>query len=117
MPKMCRVEHCDRPPGGGRKSRQWATLCNTHRHRERRHGDPLQRGILAADLKPHLRHLDKRQKTSPKARLWGLLEARWEALQGRCRGIVAIRAEGVAVPDLKPGAIAAAQAQIAALAA
>lgn len=93
---MCRVSHCVQPPGGGRKSRQWATLCNTHRHRERRHGDPLQQGILAADLKPYLRDLDKRQKGSPNAKLWGLLEARWEALQGRCRGVMASREEGAA---------------------
>ncbi len=92
---MCIVAHCNRPAGGGssRGSRHW-TLCNTHRHRERRHGDVLQKGILAADLKPYLRNLDKRQNASPNAKLWEMLAARWGTVIGRCNGILADRAAG-----------------------
>jgi hypothetical protein len=90
---MCKVAYCNNPPGGGRSSRHW-TLCNTHRHRERRHGDVLQKGILGADLKPYLRNLDKRQNVSPNAKLWGMLAARWGTLIGRCNGILTVRSIG-----------------------
>lgn len=91
---MCRVPHCTRPPGGGRKSAAWATLCNTHRHRERRHGDPLQEPILAAHLTPYLRSLDKRRNVQPNAPIWGFLATRWETLIDQCRGILRSHAGG-----------------------
>ena len=91
---MCRIAHCTKPSAGGRTGAAWATLCNTHRRRERRHGDPLQNPILVSHLAQYLRSLDKRQKAKPNAAIWGMLVARWGSLIDRCHGVMTTYAAG-----------------------
>lgn len=56
---MCRVDGCFKP------ATKFSHLCERHRNVARVHGDPLQRGITKADLKPYLKVIrDYLQKRS-----------------------------------------------------
>lgn len=92
---MCRVIGCLNGPGGGRRAASFTDLCNTHRQRERRHGDANQTPILVKHLRPYLRSLDRRQRANPDAKLWGLLTARWDALVDRCKETLKVSATGI----------------------
>jgi hypothetical protein len=92
---MCRILGCTQDTlAGGRFARRFATLCNAHKSRERRHGDAQQRGILTAYLEPFLRTIDRRRNDTAGAALWGLLEARWAALVGDCQRTLAAAQRG-----------------------
>ncbi len=49
----------------------------------------MQRPIRKQDLTPYVRSLARRQKATATEPIWGLLEARWEALIGHAKGIAA----------------------------
>jgi hypothetical protein len=70
-------------------------MCNTHRHRDRRHGDPLQEPIRVRDIRPYLRSLDKQQKVRPDAPAWALLRDRWDTLIGTERDTLRSHAAGL----------------------
>lgn len=91
---MC-IPSCGRPPGGGTFAASFTTLCDAHRERDRRHGDPLQEGIRAAHLAPFIRALRSRQKLRPDALAWAALERRWEGLVQACRATVKLYEAGV----------------------
>ncbi|GEC31466.1 hypothetical protein N181_01015 [Sinorhizobium fredii USDA 205] len=69
---MCRVDGCFRP------ATKFSHLCERHRNVARVHGDPLQRGITKADLKPYLKairdYLHKR--SGPRAE--AIISRDWE---------------------------------------
>ena len=79
MAVSCRITGCR-----GRASR-FGRLCNAHKSRDRRHGDAGQHGVTAVHLKPYLKVARSRIKKNAQSRLWGQLEARWDALVGYCR--------------------------------
>ena len=93
---MC-VIGCNRPSGGGTFAASFTTLCDAHRERDRRHGDPLQEGIKAPELAPYIRALRSRQKLRPDALAWTALERRWDGLVKACRDIATLYETG------KPG--------------
>ena len=68
---MCRIPGCDKAPGGGRFAGSFTSLCTAHRQRDRRHGDPMQEPIRAAELAPFIRKLGDRKKLRPEAAAWG----------------------------------------------
>ena len=87
---MCRVNGCRRDPHKGRFGSNFASLCNTHHARDRRHGDPMQQPIRATHLAPYIASLKRRQAIRPDAPAWAALEARWRALIQACRDIRSI---------------------------
>ena len=87
---MCRVPGCSSRLGGGRFGASFNTLCNNHRQRDRRHGDPHQMPIRAAHLAPYIKSLQRRQRLRPEAPAWKALDARWLALVEACRGTVKV---------------------------
>ena len=84
----CRVISYAHLPGGGRRC--YGNLCDRHRGRQRRHGDPLQQPIRASHLAPFIRSLDRRQKLRPDAAAWSALMVRWDALLKACHDTLAI---------------------------
>lgn len=91
---MC-IPSCGRPPGGGSFAASFTTLCDAHRERDRRHGDPLQEGIRASALTPFIRALRSRKQLRPDALAWAALERRWEGLVKACRDTVKLYEAGV----------------------
>ena len=92
---MCSVPGCAKRPGGGRMASTFTTLCDRHRLRDRRHGDPMQQPIRATHLAPYIRALKRRQGVRPEAPAWAALEARWTALVQACRDTLATYATGL----------------------
>jgi hypothetical protein len=87
---MCSVPGCVARPGGGKLAASFATLCNHHKCRQRRHGDATQLPIRASHIAPYLASLQRRQKLHPEKPAWGLLGTRWEQLAQACRDIVKV---------------------------
>ena len=85
----CRVSGCRR------RTSRWGAYCNTHKSRDRRHGDPNQQTITAADLKPYLKAVRARIERNEGRPLWPLLDQRWNALLDHCRGYLAMCERGV----------------------
>lgn len=85
---MCRVDGCFRP------ATKFSHLCERHRNVARVHGDPLQRGITKAEVKPYLKAVREYllKRSGPRAeavigRDWERVRATGEAfLEGAKRG-------------------------------
>jgi hypothetical protein len=73
----------------------YAVHCTTHKRTDKRHGDPLQKPILRSDFKPYWRSIERRRIATPKAPIWSLLPARWDALVSHAKGLVADREAGL----------------------
>lgn len=54
MSKSCRVSGCNNPVRSG-----LSTMCESHRQRWRRHGDPLQETISQKDIRPNVRLVER----------------------------------------------------------
>jgi hypothetical protein len=85
--------HC-RVPGCHRRTSRWGAFCNTHKSRDRRHGDPNQETITSALLKPYLSLVKARIERNEGRPLWPLLEDRWKTLLDQCRGYLAMCESG-----------------------
>ena len=85
----CRVQGCQQ------RCSRWGTYCNTHKSRNRRHGDPNQQTITTSDLKPHLSATRARIDRNQGQPLWPLLEDRWATLLDHCRSYLAMCERGV----------------------
>lgn len=92
---MCSVPGCAKRPGGGRMAATFTTLCDRHRLRDRRHGDPMQQPIRATHLASYIRTLKRRQAVRPDAPAWAALEARWTAVIQACQDTLATYASGL----------------------
>lgn len=69
----CRVPGCYQSAG------RYGALCNKHKTNNRRHGDPLQAGITASELKPFLMMSRGLIERNAGKELWRLLEEQWRA--------------------------------------
>ncbi|MCB9948197.1 MAG: hypothetical protein H6842_10260 [Rhodospirillaceae bacterium] len=72
-------------PGCQAATSRWGTLCNTHKARLRRHGDPQQQGISKNELKPYRQIVHERWEKNPANCFWEMAGQRWQVLVGRCR--------------------------------
>ncbi len=91
---MCSIPGCGARPGGGRMAASWTTLCNSHRLRQRRHGDASQQPIRAAHIASYLKALKRRQAIRPDAPAWAALAGRWQGLIAACRATLAVYETG-----------------------
>lgn len=89
----CQAAGCDRPA-----SSSYSRYCQHHRSRMRRNGDPGQRGITKADLRPYLGMVRARMANNPDSPAWSLMAARWAALVADARGRIANYESGFASP-------------------
>jgi hypothetical protein len=78
--KTCQFTGCGRPA-----SSQYSRFCNHHRSRNRRNGDPAQRGITKADLKPYEDMVRRRIARNPTNPTWEKMDARWGVLVHDCQ--------------------------------
>jgi hypothetical protein len=72
MNQLCKLAGCN----GVVRSR-YSPLCQSHRQRLRRFGDPRQATPYPRDFKRHLSLIEQRQKANPDNRAWAILRARW----------------------------------------
>ena len=86
----CRVSGCSH-----KAASRWSRYCDSHKSRDRRHGDPIQETIITADLKPYLKLVRQRIDRNQGKPLWPLLEERWTALVDQCRRYLAVAGGGV----------------------
>lgn len=86
--KQCHAPGCSGTTTG------YSTLCDKHKQTNRRHGDPLQEGVTVHELRPYVARVEARQAKNKDSNAWTLLDARWEAVTGHCRGIVERAAGG-----------------------
>jgi|WetSurMetagenome_2_1015567.scaffolds.fasta_scaffold384564_1 hypothetical protein len=91
--RVCFVPGCDRPA-----SSQFSRHCNHHRSRLRRNGDPTQRGVTKAALKPYRTMVLDRMAKNADSRAWDLMDKRWQALVSDARARVAAYEGGTASP-------------------
>lgn len=90
---QCRIAGCAQPA-----SSAYSKFCNSHRSRVRRQGDPLQRGIRKADLRPYDRLVRERIAANTESPVWGKFEVRWAALVRDAKSRVAAYEGGAARP-------------------
>jgi len=90
---VCQVPGCGRPA-----SSQFSRHCNHHRTRLRRNGDPAQRGVTKAALKPYRAMVLERMAKNADSRAWDLMDRRWDALVRDARGRIAAYESGTASP-------------------
>lgn len=83
MNKPCAVPRCTHPAAGH------STHCEKHKKTLRRHGHAQQAGITVHQLGPYLDRVKARRVKNPQSDLWGILEARWEAIKGNAQAIAA----------------------------
>ena len=84
MSALCRVPGCN-----AAVSSQYSTLCPIHKSNLRRHGHASQRGVTAAELRPHLASVRARIKKNRESPAWTQLERRWLTVVEHARGVVA----------------------------
>jgi len=72
---------CNNAPYGFRKGR-W---CGKHRQAMRTNGHPLQFAIRQGELTPYIKEVQQRRRSTPAARIWSLLDARWRDLAADCK--------------------------------
>lgn len=72
MKPRCRVNGCANARAGH------SLLCSKHRSRKRRHGHEEQRTISKSDLKPFIEKVQARIAKQPNAKLWSVLDQRWD---------------------------------------
>lgn len=108
MTKQCAARSCTEGTTG------YSTLCDNHKHIQRRHGHPEQDGITVHRLKPYLKRVEARRAKNIDSAAWSILEARWGALQGHAQSILAEWSTGKAMVGM-PGQRLEGQLQVAGL--
>lgn len=88
MPKTCAVPGCAESAAG------YSSLCQQHKQTQRRHGSPTQVGITGRELRPYAALAEARRARNPDSDAWGILEARWGAIEAACRETLRRYAEG-----------------------
>jgi hypothetical protein len=88
MTKHCFVSHCTEPTAG------YSTLCESHKRALRRHGDALQDGVTARELKSFIERIAIRKKKNPTNPAWQLLRDRWDALAAHAEATLDGYADG-----------------------
>lgn len=88
----CQFPGCGRP-----SSSQYSRFCNHHRSRTRRNGDPAQRGITKADLKPYEDMVRRRIARNPANQTWEKMDTRWAVLVHDCQSRLATFNSGMAM--------------------
>lgn len=91
MTKQCAARSCTEGTTG------FSTLCDNHKHIQRRHGHPEQDGITVHRLRLYLKRVEARRAKNKDSDAWSILEARWSALEGHAQGILAEWASGKAM--------------------
>ncbi|RTL16341.1 MAG: hypothetical protein EKK52_18580 [Burkholderiales bacterium] len=91
MTKQCAARGCTEGTTG------YSTLCDNHKHIQRRHGHPEQGGITVHRLRPYLKRVEARRAKNKDSDAWSILEARWSALEAHAQGILAEWASGKAM--------------------
>jgi hypothetical protein len=91
----CRVPHCNAPTS------RWGTLCYSHKARQRRHGDPLQRGVGKSELAHYVAFVRRRRTKNPDNPFWGATKGRWAALVEHAGGIIKAYYSGRAMVSLE----------------
>jgi hypothetical protein len=91
MKKQCAARGCTDEATG------YSTLCDNHKHIQRRHGHPEQAGITVHRLKPYVRRVEARRAKNKDSNAWSLLEARWDALTAHAQAVLAGWAAGRAM--------------------
>lgn len=76
-------------PGCNRRVKGYSRFCGPHRHRNCRHGDPLQSTVTTARLQPYVLAIRRYVERSGGDEMWNDLEALYDGLVRRARGIVA----------------------------
>jgi hypothetical protein len=84
LPRTCRVPGCNRPAASSH-----AVYCSAHRTANRRHGDPAQKAITKAQLKPYLKLVKARIGKNPEHIAWVALDDRWRLLVDHAEAVVA----------------------------
>ncbi|MEZ2142647.1 hypothetical protein AAE026_10085 [Bradyrhizobium sp. DN5] len=79
MKPRCRVNGCANARAGH------SLLCSKHRSRKRRHGHEEQRTISKSDLKPFIEKVQARIAKQPDAKLWSVLDQRWDIVTSKWR--------------------------------
>lgn len=79
MKPRCRVNGCANARAGH------SLLCSKHRARKRRHGHEEQRTISKGDLKPFIEKVQARITKQPDAKLWSVLDRRWDVVTTKWR--------------------------------
>lgn len=87
----CILLNCNRPG-----SNSYSQLCDTHRRRMARHGDPLQATLQAQLLQPYRRAVERLMSKHPQAQVWTILRERWEALAAHHKAYADAAAAGLA---------------------
>jgi hypothetical protein len=89
--KQCRAAGCDRPT-----SSIYSSYCQHHRSRLRRNGDPAQRGVTKAELKPYVRMVHERMAKNANNKTWDIMDQRWRALVQDAKARIAAYQAGTA---------------------
>jgi len=90
--KTCQFAGCASPA-----SSQYSRFCNHHRSRNRRNGDPAQRGTTKADLKPFEDAVKRRINRNAANPTWEKMEARWGVLVADCQARLVSYQSGTAM--------------------
>jgi hypothetical protein len=80
----CRVPWCSHEAAS-----RWSRYCDSHKSRDRRHGDPLQETITTANLKPYVKMVRQRIERNQEKPVWPILENLWSSLVHECRSYFA----------------------------
>jgi hypothetical protein len=91
LPRTCRAPGCSRPAASS-----FAVYCAAHRTANRRHGDPNQKAVTKAQLKPYLKIVKARIGRNPEHVAWVALDNRWRALVDHAEAVVARAMSGAA---------------------
>lgn len=83
MTKQCRVPGCNRPIRSS-----IATMCESHRQRWRRHGDPLQPTIKKSELKTYIRFVERLIDQDQSGRVSTALMSIKTHLESKALGVV-----------------------------
>ena len=88
--RYCQATGCSRPVSG------WASYCNSHKARARRHGDAQQQGVTKAQLKPYLLAIRRRIARNADNPAWKALEGRWLTLVEHAHAELITYKQGIA---------------------
>lgn len=79
----CSIPGCTKPVRGRR-----STMCEKHRQRRRRHGEPEQATISKAELKPYREEVEKTIERDRSGKILAGLEKLKGIMEGYARGVV-----------------------------
>jgi hypothetical protein len=75
MTKLCSCTGCTKQVLG-----RWSRYCPAHEKANRRHGDPTQRGITAAEIEPFVKRVEHCRRFNPSNQTWEVMQARWNVV-------------------------------------